>query len=425
MNADNHTAQLLPNRYEVFQYVRDRKHPFTLVYFAIERINNISTFDSNGNEKAYIITQLIIDGIKQRFSFIKNNIFHMDSNEYILILEDPLVPSKKEINKSIKEIISNVAAPIDLNVAIGIAKYKKRVIEPSVVIKKAYYEMLLDKLDNPIKNIIPFEEALRHYELERDLKLALEKEELYTVFQPIAHKNNEVGFEALVRWNSKKYGIISPGEFIPIAEESAMIIKITEFVLKDVIRILNLHKEVSYITVNLSPNSLLDITWLIKFLDDLLADTSIDRSNITFEITEGQALTPNHWDSIKKLRNLGHSIFIDDFGKGHTNIHLLLNAIDGVKLDKEFISDSMIKEKDKFITSTISLFKALNLFVVLEGVETSLQNQFINTIQYDAVQGYLECPPIDSALIPIYLKSKQSKLTKGKRYDNSNDYNKS
>ncbi|MCM3318021.1 EAL domain-containing protein [Rummeliibacillus stabekisii] len=388
---------------ELVSNLEKLKDDFTLIYFSIERIKDISTFEVNGLKYVQTITELITSRIQQLFA--SSSLYCMESNEFVLVLAGIANPSFEELKEKIKTAIITIDSPIDLYLAVGVSV--SNLIHPRISLKKAYYDMLLDKLQHtPKHNLVPFKEAINNYEIERDLKDALDKGELSTVFQPIAHKNHVVGLEALVRWNSYK-GAISPARFIPIAEKSGLINRITEFVLANAVKTLNDFKEIAYVTINLSPVSILNIEWLLDYLEQLFDSTTLNRKKIIFELTEGQTLTPQHWNSINKIRRLGHPIFIDDFGAGHTNMNLLLQAFDGVKLDQSMVSETMIINRQDFISSTIKVFKSLNLFVIVEGIETPLQKNFLEkNTEYDAVQGYLECPPIQPQDIPIYLDSK-------------------
>ncbi|MFE6169378.1 EAL domain-containing protein [Viridibacillus arvi] len=271
---------------------------------------------------------------------------------------------------------------------------------------------LAEKHQTGLHKIKTDEAAVRQYQLERDLQQAVSNKEIYTVFQPIVHKNGSIGFEALARWKSPIHGHVGPNEFIPIAEKSLLIEKITETIIQDTVSIINKHKNITYVTVNLSANVIENDEWLLNVLDDIIDVTPFERKALVFEITEGLTLTQKHWDSIKTIRSLKHPILIDDFGTGQTSMsHLLNESVDGVKLDQMFISDLSSEKNQKLITLTIDLFKVLDLLVVIEGVEFQDQNQFIQTIDYDAIQGYLESAPIAASSINTYLDLKFNKTS--------------
>ncbi|MBK3496318.1 EAL domain-containing protein [Viridibacillus sp. YIM B01967] len=398
---------------ELLQYL-ERSNNYIVAYFSIERLKCITTFEANGRALVKLIISNVMKMIQLKFPNQPHLIYSMEGNEFVLIFDnpDPFV-SHDFIRKGINEVVKDTEAPVELEVSIGITQSFFNMKNGQIVLNKAYYYMLFDKLKSRANNQInigkqiSFETACNHYQLERDLKLAFTNRELYTVFQPIIHKNGSIAFEALARWKSPKHGQVGPNEFIPIAERSLLIEKITEQIIRNTVSIINKHKEIKYITVNLSANVIANDNWLLNILDTIMAETKFERTALAFEITEQLTLTHKHWDSITAICSLGHSIFIDDFGTGQTGIdHLLNSSVNGVKLDRKFISEYMMENKRKFIVSTIDLLKALDLFVVIEGVEFQSQNQFIQTVNYDAVQGYLESPPIEEYLIPNYLESK-------------------
>lgn len=245
-------------------------------------------------------------------------------------------------------------------------------------------------------------ELNRVYSLQKGLRTALQNNELYVVFQPKVSLDNSVvnGFEALARWESREFGMVSPAEFIPIAESSKMIIPIGSFVLEEVFKktkcLLNEGNDNFKIAVNLSEMQLREDVVLSDF-KKLIKKYRIHPKYIEVEITESMLMKSfdKNVKILEEIKSLGVSIALDDFGTGYSSLNYLTRLpIDVLKIDRSFVVDLINNPKSKCIVETIiNLSHQLGIEVVAEGVEDKLQVDYLRTILCDVVQGYYYSKP--------------------------------
>ncbi|HHS48983.1 MAG TPA: EAL domain-containing protein, partial [Desulfurella acetivorans] len=199
--------------------------------------------------------------------------------------------------------------------------------------------------------------------------------------------------EALLRWNSKD-GIILPNEFIPILEETNLIIELGYHIFEQAIDQIKIWQKMGFtveIAINLSPIQLDDANFLKNFFA-LINRSNVDKNLIEIEITESTLI--RHLDKLTKLNEYGLKIFIDDFGTGYSSLSYLKEVpISGIKIDKAFIKEMFEKKNFEILKTIINLSKALNLKVIAEGVETKAQLNALKSLNCDEVQGFLIAKP--------------------------------
>lgn len=247
--------------------------------------------------------------------------------------------------------------------------------------------------------------AKERLKLENDLRRALERDEFFLVYQPkvLLATDEIVGTEALLRWNHPKRGLVSPAEFIPLAEESGLIVPIGEWVLKTACLQNKRWQQAGYqpicISINLSMRQFLQPNLAGK-IHLILSDIELDPCYVDLEITESMTLDKETaFDQLKRLKELGVFISIDDFGTGYSSLHYLKNMpIDRLKIDRSFVSEVMEDSNNAAIVSTItSMAHHLKLKVTAEGVENIEQLQFLREQHCHEAQGFLFSKPIHAA----------------------------
>ena len=237
---------------------------------------------------------------------------------------------------------------------------------------------------------------------EQELRQAIEASQLLSYYQPILRSSDLkiVAVEALCRWNHPQRGIVGPDEFIPLAEETRLIVPIGEFVLRTACRDVQLWNGRGRdlrLSVNLSVRQFQEIT-LLHTIDSILTETCFDPSRLEFEVTESVAMQ-NAEFTMGLLRDLGQrniSIAIDDFGVGQSSlIYLRQFPINTIKIDKVFINDILTDETDAAIVrAIIGLAHTLGLCATAEGVESEEQMHMLQEFGCDMLQGYYFSRPV-------------------------------
>lgn len=244
--------------------------------------------------------------------------------------------------------------------------------------------------------------ALRRFSLESNLRHAIEREEFVLHFQPKVDINTWQisGAEALIRWNHPEKGLISPAEFIPLAEETGLIAPIGEWVLHRLCEHLKestLNAPKLILSSNISARQFQDPNFLLNILS-ILDTVGVEPRNLELELTESCIMAPvdSGIRTLHALREAGVSISIDDFGTGFSSLAYLKRLpIDILKIDRSFVHDASTHPDDAaLIMAIITLAHNLRLKVVAEGVETEEQLRFLHLLRCDEIQGYLFSKPL-------------------------------
>ena len=272
-------------------------------------------------------------------------------------------------------------------------------------------------------------DAARRLGLETALRDALKNQELAVHYQPqiSLDSGKMIGMEALLRWNNPLFGQVSPVEFIPIAEETGLIIEIGEWVLRTACeqtrRWLDLGLIPLRVAVNLSTRQFRQAN-LLDIIADTLSNTGLPASALELEITESAFIDDIDGAVLlcRKLKNLGVKLSLDDFGTGYSSLAYISRfPFDKLKIDQSFVRDIIENPVNAAIaTAAIVMARSLNLSVLAEGVETEAQASFLRSRRCDAMQGYLFSRPLPAeSFAPLLLGDKQLPLPETK-VDNLN-----
>lgn len=249
-------------------------------------------------------------------------------------------------------------------------------------------------------------ELTRQLELEGELRQALQRNEFELYYQPQIDLNGNklIGYEALLRWNHPQKGMIPPGEFIPVAEDSGLILPIGEWVLRTACNHIRefsnngLLPENGHIAVNLSPRQFHDPN-LVAVIRELMQSTDINSQQLELEITESLLMenVESTIYTLKQLKELGIILAIDDFGTGYSSLNYLKRLpIHVLKVDRSFVMDIPQDKDDVEITAAvIAMAHKLGLKVVAEGVEQFQQETFLKENLCDYAQGFYYGKPMD------------------------------
>jgi len=249
--------------------------------------------------------------------------------------------------------------------------------------------------------------------LESDLRRALEREELVVYYQPqVSIANGQiVGVEALVRWQHPERGLVLPADFIPLAEETGLIISLGEWVLRTACAQAKAWQDAGLppvrVAVNISGRQFQDRA-LGALVDQVLKETGLRPQYLQLEVTEGVTMRDMDFtiEMLSGLKEMGVQIAIDDFGSGHSSLNYLKRLpIDDVKIDKSFVKDLATDPNDgAIVRSIIAMTHELNLKVVAEGVETQQQLSFLQDRRCDVAQGMLFSEPVPAEALENTVK---------------------
>ena len=337
----------------------------------------------------------------------------LGGDEFVIVLEIPEQNKDIAINNisiAAKKILDEIKKPylisnfdFRLTVSIGIALFKEDEFSIEELMKFADTAMYASKANG--RNRFSYFDPVLQYLVEEKAHLfeklhkAIEKESMVLYYQPQISIENEksqiIGMEALVRWNSDK--IISPSDFIPLAEETGLIMPLGEWILIKVFEQMkiwekDLIKKEWQVSVNISykqfeKNEFLDL------LKSLIEKYQINPTKLKLELTESLLIknTQENLNKIKEINNLGISLSIDDFGTGYSSLSYLKQlSISELKIDQSFIQDIVIDSNDFIIVETIlSIGNKFNLKVIAEGVETKEQYEKLLSMGCSFFQGYL------------------------------------
>jgi diguanylate cyclase (GGDEF)-like protein len=330
-----------------------------------------------------------------------------------------------EVDRLGERITAAVGAPFDLNgrevfvtASVGIA-----VVGPDesavTVLQNADVAMYRAKSRGRARSVTfdetMYRQASARLDTESGLRRALDRGELRVYYQPIVDTRTEepTGFEALVRWEHPERGLVSPAEFIPVAEETGLIVPIGEWVLAEALaQTQTWRTELPgaadfTIAVNLSASQLLSPA-LLRSVSTALATSGIPASAVHLEITESVVMNDVERSiaTLQALRSRGVALAVDDFGTGYSSLSYLRQLpVTTLKIDRSFV-DELGEDSEhgrSIVDAIISLARAMGLNVVAEGVETRGQLSALQRLRADRAQGYLWSKPLPAADVPAWL----------------------
>jgi diguanylate cyclase (GGDEF)-like protein len=341
-------------------------------------------------------------------------------DEFLLFKEN--IATKETAVEFASQIIDSFKNPLDLegeivyvSMSIGISVYPENGISPNSLIKNS--DIAMYKSKDTGKNKFTLFDKKMEEELNRNtiiievLRNAIENKEIFIQYQPLMElsSNNIIGFEALMRIKSERLGYLSPDEFIPIAEESGLIIELSSWLIKEACtfnkKLIDSGSKPRPVSVNISSVQI-NRPGFVTILSEILEETKLPPRYLELEITES-TLVSSIMDATKllnSLQNLGVKVSLDDFGTGYSSLNYLTNMpIDTLKIDKSFIDNICISDKDSCIAeSIIQLAHSLDIRVVAEGVEKEDQLILLKDQRCDVIQGFIFSAPLHpNALIDI------------------------
>ncbi len=342
-----------------------------------------------------------------------DTVARLGGDEFTIILPD--LQKAHDVEQVVRQILDRLSKPylidgteVFASGSVGITLFPDDGKDAETLLKNSDTAMYRAKYDG--RNTFRFftakmnAEALESVKLENQLRHAVDRGEFVLHYQPIIDlaSGRVAGAEALLRWNHPVDGIVSPIKFIPLAEETGLIVPIGDWVFKAACEQIREWHDIGlnslHVSVNLSPRQCREITFYETF-EDTLRTTGADPNAVTLEITENLLMESDNDDAVTmlhKLRDQGVHLSLDDFGTGYSSLSYLKRfPFDVLKIDRSFVKDVATDPEDKaLIEAMIAMAHGLNIKVVGEGAETREQVDFLRSRNCDAVQGYYFSKPI-------------------------------
>jgi len=349
-----------------------------------------------------------------------------DGNEFTLILRH--IIQREDVMRIAEKIVRVMEVPLTLadgselhiTASIGVSFYPDDAASAERLLKHADVAMYsakgMGRNNFQTYVAVPEESHQQRLALESKLRNAEKNGELRVYYQPQVETQNEdiAGMEALIRWEHPELGMISPGFFIPLAEENGLIIPIGEWVLRtacaDAHRLQVRFGQNLRVGVNLSAMQLRQPS-LVDLVASVLRDTGLDANLLDLEVTESISVKsiPNLIETLQGLRELGCHISIDDFGTGQSSLDYIKRfPADRIKIDQTFVRNIGVDPDDEAIVrATIGMAHNLNRAVVAEGVEIEEHLEFLRNEGCEELQGYLFCRPLPAATFENLLAERE------------------
>lgn len=414
----------LPNRqffWQILDNITSLDSPFFVLYLDINRFKYINEVHGHTAGDELLVC------LSQRFKSILNKediLARIGGDEFAVVLYG--VSSISACQKMADKLIETACTPVttqslksvSISLCVGAVGYPQNANTSENLMKFADLAAFNAKTSS--KNTVSFfsnhlqSEALRKIALENAIREAIENENFQLYFQPMldVSSGKVLKAETLLRWQHSEDKWISPEEFIPIAEESGLIVPLGKWVFKRACEYLKQLEVFGFdvrISINLSPKQFSDRK-LLDFINETLTETQVDPSNIELEITEGVLISDfeKMLSSLESFRQRGITISIDDFGTGYSSLAYLKKLpIDNLKIDRSFIKDLDSDDNDKtIILAIIAMAHQLKLAVVAEGVETNEQQDFLESNRCNTIQGYIFSRPMNFYDFCHFLKQK-------------------
>lgn len=411
----------LPNRALFLDHLRmamqrglRRKHLFAVLYMDLDRFKVIN--DSLGHDTGDELLRSVAR-VLEKCARSVDTVARFGGDEFAILLEEIQAP--RDAIAIARRILNGVREPFNISghevftsASLGIVLKTDGYDRPESLLRDAdtamYRAKELGKSRFKVFNRKMHEQALKLMALETDLRRAVDLHEFEVAYQPVMDINTRTvhGFEALVRWPHPKHGMISPDDFIPLAEDTGLVYAIDNFVMAEAAaqvrhwhRVFGREDTPFSLNVNISGKHFSQML-LPGQISRVLEDSGLSAECLNIEITES-ALMDNPTvaeDILKQLKTLGANICIDDFGTGYSSLSYLQRfPIDVVKVDRSFINLSDSDQDSQAIVRTIfSLGESLNLKIVAEGVETPQQLDFLEREGCRYVQGFLFYKPLST-----------------------------
>lgn len=419
---------MLPNRnyfiknlYEIIEKSKIEKSQFSILYIGIDNFARIN--ETIGHLAG---DELLRDMAKRISNSLSTHgiISRVGGDEYAVIIDEVDIDV---INDCCSNLLKVIRMPWDYNgksyhitASIGIVSYPQDGLNSEELLKNSHTTMHLSKFNG--KNRFLYyskkfsEYFIEKFNMENELRLALQKGEFVLYYQPQidAKTKKIIGLEALIRWIHPEKGMLSPGVFIPIAEESGLIVPIGEWVIKESCRQIKewINKGISgiKISINISAKQF-EQENLVDIIKESISESEISPCLLEIEITESVVMKDKikTIEKLNKIKEIGINILMDDFGTGYSSLLYLKSfPIDKVKIDQNFVKDmSKNKDYEAIVKTIILLARQLGIGTIAEGIEEEWEYNKLKEFGCDEMQGYFFGRPSAPDIIQKMIEEKE------------------
>lgn len=419
----------LPNRLlfndllnQSIEKIVDKQEILVVMFLDLDRfkIINDTLGHTVGDELLKIVAQRLLDAIKS-----KDIVARWGGDEFTILLQvteiQSIIRIAENILHSLEDAFYLYGHELYISSSIGIALLNEHSPDAETLIQHAdaalYYAKNEGRNNYQFYNQSLSQKRPELLKLEKSLRHALEYDEFILFYQPRVNitTGKITGMEALLRWYHPEMGVVSPNVFIPLAEESGLIVSIGEWVLREACKQNKAWQDAGYppviIAINLSPKQFCQPN-LVEILTDILATTQLRPEFLELEITESTAIADMNFTTtaLRILSQMGLLLALDDFGTGHSSLsRLQVLPFDNLKIDRSFINGLNVDSKvAHIIQAIVTLGQSLGLKVIAEGVEQLSELEFLRSINCDEIQGYLLYRPLSLDQATEVLKNQQT-----------------
>lgn len=394
---------------------------FAVVFMDLDHFKHVN--DSLG----HAVGDQLLQTIARRLSGAlrsSDTVCRLGGDEFVMLVSE--IESPDDVGDVAKKVLREVAVPcvlgsteVSVGISLGISIFPDDGEDPETLMKHADAAMYRSKREG--RNRYQFfsksvdQAAAARLTLEADMRRGLAEGQFVAHFQPIidAITGQPVALEALARWDRPEHGLQGPFVFIPVAEESGLIVPLGVEMLRQACDLLRAWRDSALdpltIAVNVSPVQLADIRF-VDTVSEILRSSGVTGAQLAFEITESTLMKDPAatLEVLRQIKALGIRIAVDDFGTGYSSLsHLKRYPVDSVKIDRSFVRDLETDPDDRELARAIvAMSRSLRLRVVAEGVETEAQASMLGAMGCTSLQGFLYTKPLDAVTVTAWLRSR-------------------